>query len=568
MVKKAIRYLRVDPWLIEEEGFHSLRGCVSESVFSLANEFMGVRGYFEEGYSGESIAGSYFNGIFERFFIDHPVRHRGMADEEQKMLNSVDWLYLRLELDGEVLDLAKSKFSDFKRTLDMRTGLLRRSFVWKTPKGKKLGLRFERFISMAEPNLACQRITFEPLNFSGSVKVLTGLDFTLVHHNTSGFISEPIESLWQQEKSGRAGGVSAISAKVPNSGHRIFSSYRLLCGQKIKEQKITEEKFVGSKFSLKLTKGESLEISRYYADRGDYGQQSGEFGFWKVMGPDEFQMDVNNNAYTNTMAKKIFEYTLDVVGEMRRKVPDKLAKVFKKTGVEKAELVQWKKMARLMKVNFDSETELIEQHDGFFDQPHIDSRKIPLSQIPIYDHWAYLKIFRYDMLKQPDVLLLLLFFSHDYSRRCKRVNYEYYEPRCSHESSLSPAIHSIFAAELGKGNEAQRFFEHATRLDLDDYNRNACIGLHVTSMAAAWMNIVQGFGGLRTDGKHLSFNPSLPKKWKAFSFKLIYRDSVLWVRVERSRVCFRTLRGKPVKVEVFGKIYNVKGKDVEISMPV
>ncbi|OHB60492.1 MAG: glycoside hydrolase [Planctomycetes bacterium GWF2_42_9] len=772
MTKQATRYLEVDPWVIEEKDFYPKYSMVSESIFSLANEFMGVRGYFDEGYTGQTMVGSYFNGIFERFYIEHPFAHRGMASQEQKMLNSVDWLYTRLILDDETLDIANCKFTDFTRKLDLRTGVLTREFIWHNKKGKKLRLKFERFLSMDYHQLGFQRITFEPLNFSGIIKVESGLDFNLIHHNTSGFKSKPFESLWVCRKKGRQNNITAILSQIPVSQHTVFCAFKLDLPDKTKCKQNQDEKFISQSFEIKLQQGQKthfdktavgvteknpnvpyrtlwnigiektsklreidfdnalekqkkywsdvwekldikiegdslnqqgirfcifnlhqtyhgvdsslnvpakglsgdgydgktwwdtetyclpfymfnnpkaaknlldyryktlpqacerskevdgckgarypmstidgietcyvwqhgdleihvsaavvygiwhydkiigdkeflytkgiemlLEICRYHASRGSFSQKTGEFGFWNVMGPDEFHMQVNNNAYTNCMAKKMFEYTLDVVKEMHVKSPQQLRKVAKKINLNESELKGWINKARKMRTNFDKKTEMFEQHDGFFDLPHIDCRSISPEEYPIYSHWPYLKIFRYDMCKQPDALLLLFFFGNDYSKQCKKTNYEYYESRCSHESSLSPAIHSILAAELGKHKEAYKFFAHATRLDLDDYNRNAWAGLHITSMAGAWMNIVQGFGGMRTDGNTLSFAPSIPAKWKAFSFKILYNDTVLEVRIDRKYAYFITSNENTIQIQVFNKKYKVNKSGISVKLP-
>ncbi len=772
MAKVAKRYLEVDPWIIQEKGFHPERSLVSESLFSLANEFMGVRGYFEEGYSGRTMVGSYFNSIFERFFIDHPFRHRGMAKEEQKMLNSVDWLYTRLKLEGKQLDLAECKFKDFRRSLDMREGVLKRSLIWQIDDEKKLKLNFQRFVSMADPNIGCQKITFEPINFDGEIEVTAGLDFNLHHHNTSGFISEPFESVWQSRKQGIEENMLSIMAQVPNTGHRIFSSIQLRYDQDIKPEIIKKEKFLANKFRLKLQQGNKTELERiavnvtekdpqiqdkefwgsalnkakqftqtdykaqyenhvnywketwdkldieikddplnqqgirfcifhmhqsyhgydpslniaakglsgdgydgkawwdsetyclpfylfnnpkaarnlldyryktlpeacrrskevdgcegarypmstidgkettfvwqhgdleihvsaaityglwhyvnitgddqflydkgaeiliqvcrYYASRGDFSQKNRDYGFWNVMGADEFHMQVNNNAYTNVMAKKTFQYTLDVLKQMENRKPDLYENLIKKVNLKSREKEDWKYKAERMRTNFDEKTKLYEQHDGFFDYPHLDLDKLTEDDIPIYDNWPYLKIFRYDMLKQPDVLLLLFFFSHEYSKECKSVNYDYYEERCIHESSLSPAIHSIMAAELDKHDEAYEFFKYATRLDLDDYNRNTAIGLHVTSMAAAWMNIVYGFGGMRSDADLLSFEPSIPANWNSFRFRIIYRDSVMQVSIDKQKAEFKVIDGDDLDITFFAEKKKVNKDGIEVKMP-
>ena len=127
------------------------------------------------------------------------------------------------------------------------------------------------------------------------------------------------------------------------------------------------------------------------------------------------------------------------------------------------------------------------------------------NKVPVYKYWAYDSIFRVNMLKQPDVVLMQFFYSKDFTIEQKKANFDYYERRCSHESSLSPAVHSIMAAETGNLEMAEEYMAYGSRIDIDDYNRNTHQGLHVTSMAAAWMNIVYGFGGMRSDGDILYF---------------------------------------------------------------
>ena len=180
MAKVADKYLVVDPWKLIEEGFHSDRSEVSESLFSLANEHQGVRGFFEEGYSGKSLIGAYLNGIYEERFTEG-MAYKGISNRLAFMVNTVNWLYTRIEVDGEPLDLAKSKFSEYHRELDFCSGELRREFIWKTGTGKKLKVVFQRLLSMDVKELACQQIRITPLNFSGKVILTLGLDFSIPH---------------------------------------------------------------------------------------------------------------------------------------------------------------------------------------------------------------------------------------------------------------------------------------------------------------------------------------------------------------------------------------------------
>ena len=187
-------------------------------------------------------------------------------------------------------------------------------------------------------------------------------------------------------------------------------------------------------------------------------------------------------------------------------------------------------------------------------------------QIPVYTHWAYIKIFRHNMVKQPDVLNLMYFFSQDYTLEEKRANYEFYEARTIHESSLSPSLHAILAAELGKLDEAYTFFAYGARMDLDNYNRNTDQGLHVTSAAGVWASMIFGFGGMRTDGDVLSFQPTLPVQWKSYRFRVCYQGAVIEVRVNSEQVQFQVISGPAVKIQVYGKNYALNAKGITIFL--
>jgi len=309
-----------------------------------------------------------------------------------------------------------------------------------------------------------------------------------------------------------------------------------------------------------------LQICRFLASAGGWSPVRGDFGFYGVMGPDEFHMMVNHNCYTNVMGKKTFEFTLDVLAEMQRNAPDLYRRAAEKTGLRAQEPEQWKTMAAMMRIPKDERTGVYEQHEGYFDLPHVDLQSFPPDQIPLYRHWAYIKIFRHNIIKQPDVLNLMYFYGQDYSREEKRANYEYYESRTIHESSLSPSMHAILAAELGKLDEARTFFAYGARMDLDNYNRNTDQGLHVTSAAGVWAAMVFGFGGMRTDGDVLSFQPVLPAAWKSYRFRVRYRGAVLELRVDRDRTEFRLVRGSPVKIRVYGKMHSVGEEGMSVKM--
>jgi len=309
-----------------------------------------------------------------------------------------------------------------------------------------------------------------------------------------------------------------------------------------------------------------VEISRFLESRGSWNGTG--FGFYAVMGPDEFHMMVNHNCYTNFMAKKTFEYTVKVLEEMEKQCPEKYAALCEKTGLSEAERKNFARCAQNMIILYDKSTKLFEQHEGYFNLPHIEISQIPVTDFPLYNNWSYDRIYRTDMLKQPDVLMFMFLCNREFSEEAKRKNYEFYEPRTIHESSLSPSIHSILACELGKSDEAFSFFAFATRMDLDNYNRNTAEGLHTTSIAAAWMNIVYGFGGLRSDSGGLILNPSLPRQWTGYEFRIFYRGAHIRVKVSDGEAALSTddQLSEAIPLVIYGKSYNFDSNGMRIPL--
>lgn len=301
-----------------------------------------------------------------------------------------------------------------------------------------------------------------------------------------------------------------------------------------------------------------VEISRMLASRGNFDPVTGRYGYYCVMGPDEFQMMVHHNAYTNFMGQKVLRFTLDALYRMREAVPQ----AWQRLKVSTDELEDWKDKADRMFIPYDEKTMLFEQHMGYFHLPHIDIGAIPAEEFPLYSNWSYERIYRNDMVKQPDVLMFFLLYGAEFSREQLAANYDFYEPRCIHESSLSPSIHSILACRLGRMEKAESLFRFATRMDLDDYNRNTREGLHTTSIAGAWMNIVYGFGGLLSDGGRISLAPCIPGGWERYSFSLRIGGSVVRTVTTQDRVTLELVSGTPVKLSLYGKEITVDGKAV------
>jgi len=307
-----------------------------------------------------------------------------------------------------------------------------------------------------------------------------------------------------------------------------------------------------------------IEISRYLKSRANQNPKTKKYGYYGVMGPDEFKLMVNNNAYTNYMGMRSLQYAVEALAMMQREKPARYEDLTIKTELTPEEIAVWQEYADNMYIP-RTEEGLIEQNDGFFELPHTDINAIHMSEFPLYSNWSYDRIYRTDMIKQPDVLMLLYLYNSTFSLEEKRVNYEYYEPRTIHESSLSPSIHSVLACELSKMDEAVKFFGYATRLDLDNYNRNTREGLHTTSIAMAWINIVYGFGGLRSDGDVLAFAPRMPERWGEVKFSLTYKERLIGVSIQKDKTKFSLRYGDPLDLQIYGNPYVLNKKGIEVA---
>ncbi len=308
--------------------------------------------------------------------------------------------------------------------------------------------------------------------------------------------------------------------------------------------RVTNDFTFMKEYGLELLK----ETCLFLLDRGQFDHDNNYFSYYGVMGPDEFKMMVNHNAYTNVLAKFSFDFFLHMLKKLSND-PD-FEKVKAKLNIHVDTLRQMKNASQKMFIPYDDETKLFEQNAGFFTLPHIEIDKIPDHEFPLYSNWTYDRIYRGDMIKQPDVLMFLFLFNSHYDESIKRANYDYYEPKTIHESSLSPSIHSIFASELGYNDAALDFFAYASRLDLDDYNNNTNEGLHLTSMAATWMNIVYGFGGFRSDGHLYKLAPTLPARWQGYSFRLSFPNTLLEVKFTTNELVLK-VEGEPLKILLY-----------------
>lgn len=293
-----------------------------------------------------------------------------------------------------------------------------------------------------------------------------------------------------------------------------------------------------------------VQISRFWASRVHYSGRNKMYMIHGVTGPNEYENNVNNNWYTNRMAAWCLEYTLECIEYLQES--GKSQKI-KDLSFSDKEYQKWTDIINNMYYPYDDSRDIFVQHDTFLDKDLKSVDEIPEGQRPINQNWSWDKILRSCYIKQADVLQGLYFLGHLYDKEVKRKNFLFYEPMTVHESSLSPCVHAILAAELGIEEKAVEMYKRTARLDLDNYNNDTADGLHITSMSGSWLAIVQGFAGMRTAQGKLTFNPFLPEGWDCYSFKVNYRGRRLKISVSKDISKIELELGEPLEITLFGK---------------
>jgi maltose phosphorylase len=228
-------------------------------------------------------------------------------------------------------------------------------------------------------------------------------------------------------------------------------------------------------------------------------------------------------------------------------------RIIHKTKLAEDETKHWLKVTHRMYFPHSEKFGVFVQQDGFLDKEIIPVTSLSKEERPINQKWSWDRILRSCYIKQADVLQGMYFFENHFSETKIEKHFDFYEPLTVHESSLSPCIHSILASKINKPEKAYEMYLRTARLDLDDYNHEVAEGCHITSMAGTWLSIVQGFGGMRNFDSVLSFNPTIPKEWTSYSFKINYRGNTLEVYVNHHKTEFNNLSDEPISIVVDGE---------------
>ncbi|WP_134644250.1 glycoside hydrolase family 65 protein [Weissella cibaria] len=296
-----------------------------------------------------------------------------------------------------------------------------------------------------------------------------------------------------------------------------------------------------------------IGIARFWADRVHYSARNDAYMIHGVTGPNEYENNINNNYYTNWMAKWVLSYALENIDTVAPEFQTKL-------NVTAEERKHWQEIVDKMYLPEADVTDVngvprhvFVAHDTFLDKELVPVRDLDPKHLPINQHWSWDRILRSPYIKQSDTLHAMYYFPDAFTEQQKRDNYEFYEPFTVHESSLSPSVHSIIAADLKMDDKSVEFYERTARLDLDNYNNDTSDGLHITSMTGAWLSIVQGFAGMRVRDEQLHFDPFLPAEWDGYKFRFMFRERLLEVAVDHDGAQVTLISGDPLTIDVSGE---------------
>ena len=292
-----------------------------------------------------------------------------------------------------------------------------------------------------------------------------------------------------------------------------------------------------------------FEIAQFLVAHAYFKKDKNRYEFIRLLGPDEYHENVDNNAFTNYQAQYALDKAVTIYDRLSEEQPEQLEELFAKLDLDEQDVDNWREMVELIYLpEPDEDSLLIEQFDGYFDLEDLSPKEVEgrLQDPHEYLGWPVGVATRTQVTKQAD--LLQLFSMQDrFSEEVMKANYDYYEPRCEHGSSLSPSAHSIIASKVGYLEEAYQYFMESCTVDL--YNTNKAIhggtfigGIHTAACGAAWKMIVQGFAGMKIDGYKLKFKPDLPAEWDRIEFKFKYRGQLLLIDIKKDEFKVEVLK--------------------------
>jgi alpha,alpha-trehalose phosphorylase len=311
-----------------------------------------------------------------------------------------------------------------------------------------------------------------------------------------------------------------------------------------------------------------LETARFWYGFGDFiPSRGGAFCINCVTGPDEYTALVDNNYYTNLMARENLRSAVRFLDLLKKRQPEAWKGLVDSSGLDPGEPEAWLTAADAMYLPYNEELGVTPQDDTFLSKARWERASIPSERRPLLLHYHPLTIYRYQILKQADLVLAQMLLGRYFSHAQKKRDFDYYDPLTTADSSLSPCIQGVMAARLGYAEESYRHFTRSVRMDLDDVNGNVRDGIHAAAMAGSWISLVYGFAGLEDYDGMLRFAPALPAAWSRLSFSLRKGHSALEVSIGHEEVSYRIKRGEALTIFHEGRRHKIfPGAPLVISM--
>ncbi|WP_042142869.1 glycoside hydrolase family 65 protein [Paucisalibacillus sp. EB02] len=298
-----------------------------------------------------------------------------------------------------------------------------------------------------------------------------------------------------------------------------------------------------------------LETARLWLEVGHY--QHNEFRIDAVTGPDEYTAIVNNNYYTNVMAKYNLQWAHKFSLLIQEEDPIYWQTLKNKLSLDDSELERFLSAANAMYLPMDKTLNINPQDDTFLQKEKWDFEGTPTEHYPLLLHYHPLTIYRYQVCKQADTVLAHFLVEDEQSEYVMKASYNYYEKVTTHDSSLSSCVYSMMGARVGYLDKAYDYFIETARLDLDNIQGNTKDGLHMANMGGTWMAIVAGFAGMRLKENGLYFRPQLPKQWDGYAFHIQYHGQLLMIRNQKDSFIVELLSGDQVDLYIWDKKYTI-----------
>jgi alpha,alpha-trehalose phosphorylase len=294
-----------------------------------------------------------------------------------------------------------------------------------------------------------------------------------------------------------------------------------------------------------------FETARLWMEAGHY--HDGKFKIDAVTGPDEYTCIVNNNYYTNVMAKYNLNWAAKVYERLRQIDLKQLQELTNRLGLTEDEVYEWKNAADNMYLPYDEKLNINPQDDTFLQKAIWDFENTPKDHYPLLLHYHPLTLYRYQVCKQADTVLAHFLLEDEQDFETIKNSYDYYEKITTHDSSLSSCIFSIMASRIGYRKKAYDYFIETARLDLDNTHGNTKDGLHMANMGGTWMSIIFGFAGVRIKETGLSMRPDIPDNWNHYAFSIQYQGRKIKAEIDKTSIRLHLVKGDDLRMKLYGE---------------